>query len=369
MFDLKKVYQHFLWISYITLFSFIFLFGVSVIVGTIFIWLTDEDMSLKWFMCLLSCIMLVLLCLEVREFLPSHWQEKRKELREEIEIKTSDWMDHTWLPLKKNIKQKEFWILQLWALGKFCSYVALLIFDLIFYSIGIFGTAYYLLTDHNRLAVSDIFTVLMTLIFVIQLSIFSQLLIRFIRQKITIDKLFRSLVDLLIISVILMTLTERIEQSGKTVEGLKEFLTMFIQFVNGHMYLFVSGIILSMIGYVTTKLIKRSIEKEIEIDLIPTLSGYDYYVNYGKFEELLHTNIVRTSIREFTNKEIKDSIHGEPTRKFIDRQKKVYNFYEVEAILRYGIGKLWLEGRNIRQNKPYVFWKSGVLEQFPRRNR
>ncbi|EJX56275.1 hypothetical protein HMPREF1378_00094 [Enterococcus faecium R496] len=35
----------------------------------------------------------------------------------------------------------------------------------------------------------------------------------------------------------------------------------------------------------------------------------------------------------------------------------------------YGIGKLCLEGRNIRQNKPYFFWKSGVLEQFPRRNR
>ncbi|WP_419771511.1 hypothetical protein, partial [Enterococcus faecium] len=346
-----------------------FLISVSVIVGTIFIWLTDEDMSLKWLMCLLSCIMLFLLCLEIREFFPFHLQEKRKELREEIEIKTSDWMEHTWLPFRKNIKQKEFWILQLWLLGKICSYVALLIFDLISYSIGIFGMAYYLLNDNNRLAVSDIFTVLMTLILVIYLSIFSQLFIRFIRQKITIANFFRNLVDLLIISVILMALTERIEQSGKTIEGLKDFLTMFIQFVNGHMYLFVSGFILSLIGYVTTKLIKKSIEKEIEIDLIPTLSGYDYCVDYGKFEKLLYTNTVHVSIQEFTNKEIKNSIQGEPTRKFIDRQKKVYNFYEVETILRYGIGKLWLEGRNIRQNQTYVYGKNGVLKQISGKNR
>ena len=48
--------------------------------------------------------------------------------------------------------------------------------------------------------------------------------------------------------------------------------------------------------------------------------------------------------------------------KAIDRRKEVYNFYEVEASLRYGIGKLWLDGSNIRQNKPYIFWNSSDLE-------
>ncbi|EKA04862.1 hypothetical protein GMD1E_01560 [Enterococcus sp. GMD1E] len=39
------------------------------------------------------------------------------------------------------------------------------------------------------------------------------------------------------------------------------------------MYLFVSGFILVLIGYVFTKLIKRSIGIEIEIGLILTLPG------------------------------------------------------------------------------------------------
>lgn len=48
--------------------------------------------------------------------------------------------------------------------------------------------------------------------------------------------------------------------------------------------------------------------------------------------------------------------------KAIDRRKEIYNFYEVEASLRYGIEKLWLDGSNIRQNKPYIFWNSSDLE-------
>lgn len=37
-------------------------------------------------------------------------------------------------------------------------------------------------------------------------------------------------------------------------------------------------------------------------------------------------------------------------------------FYEVEASLRYCIGKLSLDGRNIPQNKPYIGWKIDALE-------
>ncbi|MEJ4825194.1 hypothetical protein SKA11_13950, partial [Enterococcus faecium] len=38
-------------------------------------------------------------------------------------------------------------------------------------------------------------------------------------------------------------------------------------------------------------------------------------------------------------------------------QQNLYNFYKVEASLRYGIGKLRLDGSNIQQNKPYVLGK------------
>ena len=306
---MKKVYQKCLWISYITVGIAVFFFSLAVIVGTIFLWFINKDLSFNWFMSLLSFIMLIFLCLEIREFMPSHWQDKRKEFREEIEMKSSDWMEHTWLPLKRKSKRKEFWILQLWPLGKLCSYLARFILDLIIYSIVVFGTAYYLLNDPNRIAASDIFTVLMTLIFVMLLS--------------------------------LMT---------------------FVHFVNGHMYLFEVGIILFLVGYVSTKLIKRSIEKEIEIDLIPTLFGYEYYVDFGRYDELINTGIVHTSIYEATVKGIRTTLKDGQESKTIDRRKEVYNFYEVEASLRYGIGKLSLDGRNIPQNKPYIGWKSDALE-------
>jgi len=357
----KKVYQKCLWISYISVGIAVFFFSLAVIVAPIFFWFINKDLSFL-FMSLLSCIALMFSFLKIRKFVPSHWQEMKKEIKEEIEIKSNDWMEHTWFPLKANIKRKEFWILQLWPLGKLCSYGSRLILDLIVYSIGVFGTAYYLINDPNRIAASDIFTVLMTLIFVILLSIFTQLVMQFTRQKLTAGKLFKSLFDLIIVSAILATLLKQIEQSGRTTKGVKGFLMTFVHFVNGHMYLFEVGIILFLIGYVSTKLIKRSIEKEIESDLIPTLSGYEYYVNYGKYDGLLLTNTVHTSIQEFTNKEIKDSIQGQKKRKLIDRQKKVYNFYEVETSLRYGIGNVWLGGSNIQQNTSYFHWKSEVLE-------
>ena len=50
--------------------------------------------------------------------MPPHWQEKKKEFKEEIEMKSDDWIEHTWLPLKRNSKRKEFWALQLWPIGK-----------------------------------------------------------------------------------------------------------------------------------------------------------------------------------------------------------------------------------------------------------
>ncbi|HIB3621089.1 TPA: hypothetical protein ACWWHL_002595 [Enterococcus faecium] len=359
---MKKTYQKFLWISYIALFAVGFLVSVSVIVGTIFLWFINEDLSFNWFMSLLSFIMLIFLCLEIREFMPSHWQDKRKEFREEIEMKSDDWIDHTWVPLRRNSKRKEFWVLQLWALGNLCSYVVRLVFDLIIYSIGIFGTAYYLLNDPNRIAAADIFTVLMTLIFVMLLTIFTQIVMQFTRQKLTAGKLFKSLFDLIIVNAILATLIKKIEQFGRTTKGLKEFLMTFVHFVNGHMYLFEVGIILFLVGYVSTKLIKRSIEKEIEIDLIPTLLGYEYYVDFGRYDELINTDIVHTSIHESTVKGVRTTLKDSQERKVIDRRKEVYNFYEVEASLRYGIGKLSLDGKNIPQNKPYIGWKSDALE-------
>lgn len=363
---MKKTYQKFLWISYITLFIVGFLVSVSVIVGTLFLLLSDEDLLLKGLMSTLSCVMFLYLCIQINEIMPPHWQEKKKELKEEIEIKSNDWTKHTWLLLKRNSKRKEFWILQLWPLGKLCIYLARRILDLIIYSIGVFGTAYYLLNDPNRIAASDIFTVLftvlMTLIFVMLLSIFTQIVMQFTRQKLTAGKLFKSLFDLIIVNAILATLIKQIEQFGRTTKGVKEFLMTFVHFVNGHMYLFEVGIILFLVGYVSTKLIKRSIEKEIEIDLIPTLLGYEYYVDFGRYDELINTDIVHTSIHEATVKGIRTTLKDGQERKAIDRRKEVYNFYEVEANLRYGIGKLSLNGRNISQNKPYIGWKSDALE-------
>ncbi|MGL9796062.1 hypothetical protein [Enterococcus faecium] len=359
---MKKTYQKFLWISYIALFIVGFFVSVSVIVGTLFLLFSDEDLLLKGLMSTLSCVMLLYLCIQINEIMPPHWQEKKKEFKEEIEMKSDDWIEHTWLPLKRNSKRKEFWVLQLWALGNLCSYVVRLVFDLIIYSIGIFGTAYYLINDHNRIAAADIFTVLMTLIFVMLLSIFTQLVMQFTRQKLTTGKLFKSLFDFIIVNAILASLIKQIEQSGRTTKGVKEFLMTFVHFVNGHMYLFEVGIILFLVGYVSTKLIKRSIEKEIEIDLIPTLLGYEYYVDFGRYDELINTDIVHMSIHESTVKGIRSILKDGQEMKAIDRRKEVYNFYEVEASLRYGIGKLWLDGSNIRQNKPYIFWNSSDLE-------
>lgn len=359
---MKKTYQKFLWISYIALFIVGFLVSVSVIVGTLFLLFSDEDLLLKGLMSVLSCVMLLYLCIQINEIMPPHWQEKKKEFKEEIEMKSDDWIEHTWLPLKRNSKRKKFWVLQLWPLGKLCSYGARLILDLTVYSIGVFGTAYYLINDPNRIAASDIFTVLMTLIFVMLLSIFTQLVMQFTRQKLTAGKLFKSLFDLIVVNAILATLIKQIEQSGRTTKGVKDFLLTFIHFVNGHMYLFEVGIILFFVGYVSTKLIKRSIEKEIEIDLIPTLLGYEYNVDFGRYDELINTDIVHTSIHESTVKGIRSILKNGQEMKAIDRRKEIYNFYEVEASLRYGIGKLWLDGSNIRQNKPYIFWNSSDLE-------
>lgn len=98
---MKKVYQKCLWISYITVGITVLFFSLAVIVGTIFLWFINKDLSFKWFISLLSFIMLIFLCLEIRKFMPSHWQDKRKEFREEIEMNSSDWMEHTWLSLKR----------------------------------------------------------------------------------------------------------------------------------------------------------------------------------------------------------------------------------------------------------------------------
>ncbi|EJX37797.1 hypothetical protein HMPREF1381_02966, partial [Enterococcus faecium R501] len=198
--------------------------------------------------------------------------------------------------------------------------------DLIIYSIVVFGTAYYLLNDPNRIAASDIFTVLMTLIFVMLLTIFTQIVMQFTRQKLTAGKLFKSLFDLIIVNAILAILIKQIEQFGRTTKGVKEFLMTFVHFVNGHMYLFEVGIILFLVGNVSTKLIKRSIEKEIEIDLLPTLLGYEYYVDFGRYDELINTDIVHTSIHEATVKGVRTTLKDGQESKAIDRRKEVYNF-------------------------------------------
>ncbi|EGP5708345.1 hypothetical protein ACJQ40_001963 [Enterococcus faecium] len=359
---MKKAYQRFLWCSYIALGIVGFFFIVAVTLGTIFLWFTNEDLFLKGLMSVISCVLLIFWGTEINKLLPSRWQEKKKEMREEIEIKSTDWIEHTWLPLKRNSKRKKFWLLQLWPLGKFFSYVTRLILDLIVYLIGVFGTAYILVGYSNEFTASNIFAVLITVIYFLLLSVSSHLFIQMIKQELTMSKLFKGLFDLFVLANILTSLLKQMEQFGRTIGGLKQFLRTFDHFVNDYMYLFEICFILALLGYVFMVLVKRSIEKEIIIDLIPTLAGYEYYVDYGKYEGLLHTNTVHANIQEFINKEIKNFIRGDQTMKFVDRQKKVYNFYEVDVSLRYGIGNFRLGGSNIQQNKSYFNWKSGVLE-------
>ncbi|MCZ4370084.1 hypothetical protein O3Q50_13670 [Enterococcus lactis] len=369
---MKKAYQRFLWISYIALFIVGFLVSVSVIAGTVFLWVTTEDLTSKGFisllssfkglMSLLSCAMFLCLCIQIYEMMPSRWSKKKKEIKEEIEMKSNDWIEHTWLPLKRNSKRKEFWVLQLWPLGKFCSYLATLMVTLIGYLVLVYMTAYYLLSEPNQIAASNIFTIVMTLMCVLTLSIFSYLLVQVARQNLTMGKFFKSFFVLLILGSMLTTLINRFEQSGRTVEGTKNFLMTIDQFINGYMYLFEVGFILALLGYVFINFITRSIEKEMVIDLIPTLSGYESYVDFGKYEELIHADVVHTRIHEVTVKGIRTMLKDGQETKAIDRRKEVYNFYEVEASLRYGIGKLSLNGRNIPQNKPYIGWKSDALE-------
>lgn len=38
-----------------------------------------------------------------RNYAP-HWQEKKKEFKEEIEIKSNDWIEQTWFPKKYQTK-------------------------------------------------------------------------------------------------------------------------------------------------------------------------------------------------------------------------------------------------------------------------
>src|SRR5699024_8456477 len=124
----------------------------------------------------------------------------------------------------RNSKRKKFWVLQLWPLGKLCSYGARLILDLTVYSIGVFGTAYYLINDPNRIAASDIFTVLMTLIFVMLLSIFTQLVMQFNSQKLKTRKILKSIIDVIVVNANLTNLIKQIERSGRKIKGVKDFI-------------------------------------------------------------------------------------------------------------------------------------------------
>lgn len=139
--------------------------------------------------------------------------------------------------------------------------MASLMVTLIGYLVVVYGVAYYLLSEPKQIAASNIFTAVMTLMCVMCFSIFSYLLVQFIRQNLTMSKLFKSLLDLLILGSMLTTLTDRFEQSENG-RGIKNFLTTIDQFINGYMYLFEVGFILTLFGCVFIKLIKRSIEKK-----------------------------------------------------------------------------------------------------------
>ncbi len=80
----------FLWISYIALFIVGFLVSVSVIVGTLFLLFSDEDLLLRGLMSTLSCVMLLYLCIQFNEIMSPHWQEKKKEFKGKTFLKLFD---------------------------------------------------------------------------------------------------------------------------------------------------------------------------------------------------------------------------------------------------------------------------------------
>ncbi|MFS0969891.1 hypothetical protein ACFC3P_12385 [Enterococcus thailandicus] len=349
---MRKVYPLILKAGYVV--TYILIIGASIGCLLFLFNLKEKDVFDKILEIVVGVTILLLLIL-LKVFLQ---KENREEFNQEVEMQANDWIEFNWTPFKKNIKRKEFWQLQLWTLGKICIFVARLIFDLIVYLTVVFGTAYLLLNNPSKITASNIFTVLTTLILAIFLSTFANVAAQIIKKKLTVESLLKNLYDLFIISVILETVIKQIEQSGRTANGVKEFLMTIDHFVNGNMYLFKAGVVLALVGYVSTKLIKRSIEKEMIVDLIPTIFGYEYYANYGKYDELIHTNFVRMSVQEYTLKGIRE---GQETKEVV-RRKEVYNFYEVEASLRYGIGKLGLNGTGIQQNKAHFTGKKGELE-------
>lgn len=360
---MKKTYQIILKIRNIILYSL----AVGVSVGVLIFLFNSNDLLdnvVKIVLEILTGSIILSLLILLRDFLQ---KEKREQFNQELELKTNDWIEFSWVPFKKNVNRKEFWELLLWPIGKICNFVTRLIFDLILYLFAVFVLGYYLLSDPNKIAVSDIITVITALSAFIFLSIFANIAVKIIKKKLTMGIFLKNLFDLLVISVILWNLKIQIAQSGSTTNGVKNFLMTIDHFVNGHMYLLALGIILGSNGYVFTKLIERSIEEEMVVDLIPTLFGYEYYVDYGKYDGLIHTNIVHTSIQEFTLKGMKRSLREGQQIKKIDRKKEVYNFFEVEASLRYGVGKLRLDGNNIQQNKPHFYWEKGVLEHHTRK--
>lgn len=348
---MRKVYPLILKAGYVV--TYILIIGASIGCLLFLFNLKEKDVFDKILEIVVGVTILLLLIL-LKAFLQ---KENREEFNQEVEMKANDWIESNWTPFKKNVKRKEFWQLQLWPVGKICIFVARLIFDLAIYLFAVFVVGYYLLNDPNKIAASDIITAITALIAFVFLSIFSNVAVQIIKKKLAMGSFFKNLFGLLVISVILGNLIKQIDQSGRTANGVKEFLMTIDYFVNGNMYLFGAGAVLALVGYVSTKLIKRSIEKEMIVDLIPTIFGYEYYVNYGKYDELIHTNFVHMSVQESTIKEVREN---QETKEVL-RRKAVYNFYEVEASLRYSIGKLRLGGSSIQQNKSHLGWGSAAL--------
>ncbi len=79
-----------------------------------------------------------------------------------------------------------------------------------------------------------------------------------------------------------------------------------------------------------------------------------------RYDELINTDIVHTSIHEVTVKGIRSTLKDSQERKTIDRRKEVYNFYKVEASLRYGIGKIVVRWKKY-STKQTICWLGKVV--------
>lgn len=154
--------------------------------------------------------------------------------------------------------------------------------------------------------------------------------------------------------------SEAIEKNGRTIEGLEELAMRSNQLFHNNMNLWTLGVVLAVLGYGTTKIITRSIKKEMNIKIIREPIAPDYDVNFGKYNDLINLNALRANFQSGKKAEsIKCSLNEAQSNKELNQKKKIVLLFEVAATLRYGFGQINIEPHS----KMWVYTKDSVREK------